>query len=608
MTREVTPIPGESFNGLLHRWAASNFVDRMFDITQAAGVEYPNFQDAAFNERRDLAKIAEKTGIPLWELQSRTLPPGAAPRSRSFFGVSMPKADLELYVRRFAPVSLRLSAHHRALWLIRTLPFCPESWQYLRSTCHRESCGVVQRWSTTTGVERCDRCLADLRDSPSTYVPEPLRDALGDVARLLSPDAAQREETLAGLPAALRGVPTHTTYELLIRLIKVVDPSLPAQRTFTHHADPSQLSRAMAEAWPLLQTWPEGFLDFTAEKIRPRINRSDGNNGETMRFLKTGTGRFPCSDPEVSQLVKEISDSIDVSQSASRGRYLALNEAAGALGHKQSRLSDLRRKGILRTRFAIKQGVPFAAFCSDEIAGLRAGFEDRVSIETVRTELGISCHGVEQLLAMGLLDELPHPYFRARYMWVPVSRTSASAFAAKFDSQARISGGKVSLHHAVRIIGGRMKPWGPILAMLLNRELDYELAEQSEALVRRIYISRSDVSRLRSVYFDTAQTSSFQFERFVTKRDTAETLNLGPVQATDLLRGHYTPRGSRFPAVPIDVVQSLALKYMSAAELAWRLGVSNTRAYLLAKKVGVTQIYPGGFCRSSAVELLDLAY
>lgn len=607
MTRAITPIPGESFNGLLHRWAAGNFIDSMFEVTRAAGVEYRSFPDTALNERRDLSTIAEITGIPLPELQSRTLPTGDDELTRKLFGVCVRKSDLEIQDRRFAPASLRLSAHHRALWMVRTISFCPDTWQYLRSTCHRDRCGVVQHWNCTFGIERCDRCLADLRDGPSEFVPEDEQEALGEVVRLLGPDPTQRRTALATLPAALGEITPDAAYELLIRLMKVIDPSLPIARTIMHLGGPRELSSAMALAWRVLQSWPDGFLNLAAERIRPRTTRDDGNAGETMRFLSLSRNRSQISNPVARRVVKEMSDSIDISEPANAAKFLTLNNAARAVGLKQSRLSDLRRNGILRTRFAIRRDRPLAAFCADEIASLNAGFEDRMSIETARYELGITCHGVEQLLALGLLDEVAHPYFRARYIWVPVSRQSVRAFRARFQAQNRsVSGPKVPLDMAVKVIGGRLKPWGTILKMLLNGDLDYEFANGSKTLARAIHIKRSDVPHLRSVHFEGSDDRPFKFEQFMSKRDAADTLNLGPKQATRLLSGYITPRGSRSVVVPIDAVEKLASKYISAAELSWLLGVSKQEAFFLSKRTGVPHFRPGGFLRSEAQERLNL--
>lgn len=605
----ITPISGESFNGLLHRWAAGNFIDNMMEITRGAGVEYPHVQDAALNGQRDLTKIARETGIPLDDLEFRALPTSDDSMTRKFFGVAIRKSDLNARDRRFAPHSLRNSSHHRAIWMVRPISFCAETWQYLRSTCHRQGCGVIQRWYSTFGVARCDRCLADLRESPSDYVPEEEREALGQAVNLLSPDAAVRSAALSTLPTCLRMIGPETAYELLIRLMKVVDPSLPPSRSFIHRASNRELSSAMAKAWGVLQSWPEGFVELASDRIRPRVTRDDGNGGETMRFLSLAKSSSLLLDPTAKQLVRNIRDSIDISEGANATKLLTLNSAARAVGLKQARLSDLRRRGIVRTRFAVRGDRPLANFCADEIASVKAGFDDKVSIETARAKLGITCHGIEQLLALGLVGELAHPYFRARYAWVPISRSSVLAFCREIEARgARVSGPKVPLKDAMKVIGGRRKPWGPIFKMLLEGELKYEVATGFSTLAPAIHIPVAEVVRLPSVHFDRTRGRPLVFSDLMSKRDAGETLNLGPVQATELLADLVTPTGSRTPAVPVDMVEQLARKYISTAELAWRLQVQNRRAYLMAKHAGVTHSYPGGFCRSEAEERLNLTY
>jgi len=605
--KSVVPIVGESLNSLLHRWAAANFIDSMIDVTGHGGVEYPNAQDAALNERRDLASIAERVGLSISELERRRLPLTSDGLSREINGTIIRKTDLEVFERRFAPASLSISPHHRTTWMVRTISFCPESWQYLQNRCHRSSCGALQGWVRTFGIDRCDRCLADLSQGAGGFVPEPERAALTNVVNLFSPCPEVRKAALAGLSPALDTMTTAAAYELLIRIMKVIDPQITLSRTTTHLGQPEALSSSMAKAWEILSHWPHAFLDLAADRLAPRHGRDDGNEGETMRFLNLWRSRSTPADPIVCTVAEKLCRSVDIADPANEGRFIGLSPAAAQLGLKQSRLSTLRRDGVLKTKFAIRRDRPLASFCPIEIASLNDGCKDRISLETARSQLGISAHGVEQLLALRLIDEVTHPYFKERYHWRPVSRQSVEGLCRRLEEFSQILGVEtVRLPIAMTSIGGRLKPWGVIFERFLDGGLDYELEAGPGPLVRRIKIAASAVPVLAEVHFDPTLVTS-DFAVTMSKRDAAETLNLGPVQATALLSSQYTPRGSRSPVVPHDDVQRLAQRYISTAELSWRLGKSKQAAYFAAKAAGVKQIYPGGFCRSDAIALLNLS-
>lgn len=605
MNRSIDPIPGESFNGLLHRWAAANFIDRMMDVTSAAGVEYSNIQDAALNAKRDLAQIAAITGIALRDLQSRALPIGDDCLTRHFCGVPVRKSDIEIWNRCFAPGSLRLSPHHRALWMIRTLPFCIESWQYLQSTCHRPQCGADQRWTTTLGIERCDRCLADLRAAPVEYVSEYDREALLEVAQLFDP--VNNSRIVDSLAPSLAGITPGAAYELVIRLMKVVNPDLPVARTAIQTAHPRELSDAMAKAWRVLKAWPDGFMDIASARIAGRFDRGDGNSGETMRFLSLWRNRSQLSDPVARGVVKQLSDSIDVSRAENASMLLPLATAAGMVGVKQCQLSELRRRGVVETKFAIRRDRPMAAFDASEFEALQRAQIDRASLGTAQSLLGIAAHGVEEMIALGQLEFLSHPYFEARYASKSVSRSSLSILVGLLQSRSQfMSGVKAPLNIAMKIIGGRLKPWGAVFELLLRGDLPFELSHGRKGLVERIHIRRCDAGLLRSL--GISAPASLAAPEFLSKQDVAETLNLGPVQATELLSEYVTLRGTRTVIVPTAVVKEYAQTYISAAELSWVLSVAQQTARSMARCAMVTHVRPAGYLRAEAVERLHLKY
>lgn len=122
---------------------------------------------------------------------------------------------LEIKNRRVSPASLRASAHHRARWQIRLLPFCSESWEYLIDTCPSDACGKPLRWGDCLEVDRCEHCEFDLKAATVPCVQLSYRGVLGFVADLLHPSAEMRARAVSRLPEPLNSVPPGEVFDLL---------------------------------------------------------------------------------------------------------------------------------------------------------------------------------------------------------------------------------------------------------------------------------------------------------------------------------------------------------------------------------------------------------
>ena len=92
---DVTPIPGESFLGLVARFAADSGFDRMINVTGEVGCIYGNTQVTVVDRDADLATLASMMGCEEAELASRQHLL-AGPMHRDFFGVPVHRFHFEL--------------------------------------------------------------------------------------------------------------------------------------------------------------------------------------------------------------------------------------------------------------------------------------------------------------------------------------------------------------------------------------------------------------------------------------------------------------------------------------------------------------------------------
>lgn len=100
--------------------------------------------------------------------------------------------------RACCPLCLQDSTHHRAVWLIHSMPVCAVHGAWLRDHCHQ--CRKPYEWRGHN-TYRCanQRCLADIRNAPVEYLePEKMRGIAG-LHRILHADDPTAE-TPFGMP------------------------------------------------------------------------------------------------------------------------------------------------------------------------------------------------------------------------------------------------------------------------------------------------------------------------------------------------------------------------------------------------------------------------
>lgn len=190
------PLDGESLMSLVARTCDASGFRRISNVLGSIGItSMPPF--LPFTQVGRIEGLAALLRVRPDQVRARMHPGGRD--VIDWWGEPLRRVFLEAKARRYSPTSLRISAHHRATWMIRPLPFCPESYELLRSDC--PACGRQLGWSHTRGVDRCEHCDASLADAGAEMVDYAAQvDALR-VANLISVDAGSRERGVASLPA-----------------------------------------------------------------------------------------------------------------------------------------------------------------------------------------------------------------------------------------------------------------------------------------------------------------------------------------------------------------------------------------------------------------------
>jgi hypothetical protein len=601
---DFTFIPGESFNGAVARWADEvGGVERMIDLTRAAGVRYGHRQNAATADERGIRELAAEMKVDPDELLRRATPyaPGDWTNNLhllSFAGVTLPTLLIEKRVRRFAPSGLALSAHHRALWDVRLLPACTVTGEVLLDGCGGPGCGPTT-WQATLGIGRCEHCMTDLTGAATTSIPEETRAVLAEFAGLLDHDASVRAASLATLPPLVAALGPSDLIDLLVRIVPVVDRTMPIKLAGIIDTPALQLCNAIAAAWRIVSRWPDAMNDLAASRVAGRSGRhNDGNGGRTMRLL-TRKRQVGASKALLSFLAEwRASLSVDKDAGAAlRDRSVGSATAILMTGLEGTELVELRQRGLLQVHFALDWERPEARFDKTEIQKVAAALADRCSTAEARNTLGMSTNGIEQLTAMRLLGTVDHPVVDARYGDRQVSRSALAALVGAAGATAGPSPSKtaMTLRSAMKSVGGRLKPWGPVFAMLLSGELPFQLLPGDFALTDRVLVDSSTVELLQSVHLP--DRVAVALSPFISKEEAGEILNLNPRNTTALLASFRSGVGANFRTVPLEAVVRLARRHVASVEVAARLRVGPLRAHADAIAAGVPLLGPGGFCR-----------
>ena len=624
-------IPGESFNGAVARWADEADFERMIDVTSHAGVVYGHRQYVPYATPEQIAALAHVMSCEADELLVRATPrteqdPSSRYDRHLFHGVAIPSYLIEKHSRRYAPRGLVKSladkhighAYDRAVWHIRAFPFCTESWQTLRDTC--PECGKRPAWRQTLGIDRCEHCMADLKTAHAGVVPKVLRPSLTAAAGLVDHDPGRRSASLALLPERISKAGPSVALDLLVNLLPVVDPTLATDPVLLFAAPTLQICGAVAAAWRVMVGWPDAMGALTSARIATRTDRhNDGNAGRTIRFLspKRNTG----VSSELQALIAEWRVDVDLdgpNGDAILKRTRSITDVAQSSSIGSQELSDLRHRNAFPTVFVLDHGRPEPRFPVEVFQTIVNLGRVRMSMAAARLAIGVSCQGIEQLVAMRLLDQEDHPFVLARYGTMQIVASSIDRLerqlAAGAHGDPEIC--TLPLYSAMKAVGGRLKPWGPVFAALVDgsippgTKLNYALASHSGPLSRRILIDPSDLRRVCQMAFEARDRSFRQisYSETMSKIDATEVLNLGFSKSVPLLGAIRTAPGTHEKLVPVAYVLDLARTHISAGELAARRGVSRQYALRDARRAGVPNLGPGGFCRREGEKhLLALA-
>ena len=601
------PVAGESLYGYLAQMVADNGLDRVALLSGESDRDHGHRPHLMTTAQDELTGIATTLGIDLAELELRShLVLQGDPGRRAFFGTTIARADLRQRVRFFSPAALATEPHHRALWLLR-IPFDTETGEILISDCGL--CGRTQRWRHTAGVAYCDGC-GDSLIRPVTRICDVLLPEVALAVGLTDPDPDKRAASLALLPCEIAALGPASAYELLLRLIPVMEPSCgwtSADRVWRN--DPRLIAAGMQKAWIVLVGWPRSMTDrISLDLAISEIRHTDGNGGATMRFLQLQhLSYLPEQLRNVVQRLHHVIDTCGPNRAELQSATMTCREVAKELSYGTAQVVALRRRGIFRTIGLARGPLMVPMFDRKEVLDVARDVRRRLDLNRAKSALGVPYYAIEQLCSLGLLPLLSHPYFEVRYSDPQIAKESLDKLVGRLlGGRTTFSDDARSIYHVMHAVGGRLKPWGGIIEAMLIGKLAYSIDDGDGPLFKRLRLGQGDPQFLHKVLTTVPRGGdgigwTFAAATTITKSDAAEVLNLAVRQATALLACYPT---TAEPIVPIADVVAVAQKLVTNTEIAARLDVAPQSVRSAARKLGIEQVSEAGYDRSREAEIV----
>lgn len=599
--RGVIPCPGESLRSIVARTCTANYLPNSWSLLKSLGL--PN---------RNRVRVAEISEIDPEQLAFALCLPDSAVRnrryeqigiSRDFFGLIVPRDEIVSQTRRFAPAFFRnerpQNRHrtHQALWELASLPFCLESWDMLQDRCCCTMKGTVQRWTVTRSeVDACDACGRPLKNIQSLQVPEEMRPALSILYPIVHPVAGARDAYLHLLPQQLRRVDRGRLYRMILLLADAINPA--AQTRDWRHS--KERLQALHLACQSLAKWPGELLsvpiapscsDTTRVRVRNEwYHLALAHGSHTEHVFNRPPADGPCSvfttsDAQPRQLV---------------GRRNAMRFVR--MSYKF--LSEIWHAGLVSKHLLGHGNSEVIAFDPDELIAFNLRWQSRIKLESVGYAFGISQFGVEQLVAMELLQADAPAVPGADLAFTPDNKDD---FLKRLWNMRLLSvPDPVPLESVLFGIGGRPKPWGPIFRCLLGGQIEFcvnpTVTDENDLLPlpANILIPSSSAPQIQRLHFDGDKHPSMSFSQTVIQRDVFEWLN-GTCKIKGLLK-HLKTTGKMPLRYQFKDVDRLARKVATIPEVAYHLKRDVADVYWILKQAKIPQPFPKGWCRHTLME------
>ncbi|MGI4763696.1 MAG: hypothetical protein ACRYGP_01270 [Janthinobacterium lividum] len=594
------PIPGESLLGFIARNADIHGVDKVGSALMPAGLENPKTEAFATAYEEQVDVVAALFMTTPEEVRSRMYLPwvGGDGVEVDFHGTRVRPKYLRWAHRRFSPTSLRVSGHHRALWDLNVLSFCPESKEVLVAEC--PECKKSLGWRYTLGVTKCEWCEADLTKVSGVPVRCDDMDALDFVCDLVNPDPVRRTAALRRVPSRLSALDAGGLFEFVINLVcmMVTKPEAATMVRIQFKQDTGVVTpESLAKAGRVILGWPETMHALTAE-VRSKAHLRPGSWG-TSRELRpvlwlTKVESIPLVAREaVSEIIDaSISGAGNVAQRVFNlsDEYLTKYEVYNQFGFKSGTLDQLCDLDLLRHVRRHTAGKPTILIRREDVADLRAEMGDATHRPHVADMLGVDFLAVERLAEAGLLSKTGPATAAMTHGGDPYRTSSLAELRGKLLALAQgpvRSDTWMTLSDVAASSVAPVVPWTGLIEAVLSRRVNVMLVSNDPdlPLMRRLGVGSEGLDLVAGLPYEKLPESD---GRLITTFEAGAILEVMAASVSAVTKGKSLTRiGSGYHALMVDEVLSFRSRSISAREVARRTGNQAGRVSARLGSLGV---------------------
>jgi hypothetical protein len=571
----LDPIPGESLIGLVARTSGANWLPRLRPILAATTSYWHVHYNLAARDDVDFAKLAFVCRLPPQAVEERRYRPDeimAEMPGVGFHGATIPVYDLELRACRVTPSWLR-AGYHSALGHHALATHCPQSGELLIDSCPR--CGTGLNW-TRSAFDTCHRCDLDISRHQGETVPQRLAEATRPMVDVVHPDPARHVPAAQALPPLLRDLDRGLVFEIGWRMGCVLTGNgLYDRDTAKRLSVPTRLEILGAGA-KAIAAWP-GSLTDALQGLAPGSNGPALEIASAARRLPTFKNAWPDLKAAFHTAAPGLKGGPLRAVKASLTNGVNSGELERTLGVSQKVVARLRGTE-LTAAIAVGDVNSHQIFEGAGLERLRWLLGDRIAVGTIAERMAISRHGLEQLACLGEIEVFDRGAVNVAYAQRQARRSDFDRLLARL-AEASIAIDKADgmpIHRSMRAIGGREKPWGPVIVAMLRGDIAFSLDEGDGKFLERVRILSGHLHKVVALQFDTTDHPDFAFDATINGRDTEELLNIFP-KSTRVARDE-----GALPA-PVDgahiraVILNLASKNISESEVLARWNGANRR-------------------------------
>ena len=583
---------GESLRGGMARACELAGAPNSWTVLREVGLKHRNRVLVSEDPDIDIGALAEALGVTREEVAARQYPEKEN-GAREYFGMIVPAGSIESRARRYSPTFLRDRGYHLAAWELKFLPFCPVTWDMLLQHCDacRSQPPQAQGWvRTLTPVDRCDECGRRLADRSTSNVSEGLRPALEIISCLVRCTEKKRASVFDLLPSDLGRADPQALLDVILGLAKHMKPS-PTEED----SDPQVIR--LHRACKAVQSWPTGLddIEFSASPTGPIL--------PPLMQTYAALGAESAIDAAEAEYASiramnhsTCGDELD--------RIVGLREASAISGLEDDTLRAAWEACLITRRYRAHGNRLLPAFEVRELLAFAEAWRTRVSASSVASRFGLPTYAIEQCVIRGHLIPTALSLPGSGYFF---SKQAADRFCDETSlKQPAPHVATVALYDLMRLVSGRLKPWGEVLSAVALGRISAKLEPGDDnQLAKRLQIDESSAKYLIGKEAAKGVPSLCGLSSTICQSDAYEVLNCSAT-SSGMLDG-IASTGINPKLFPLELVAKRAGEVVATSEIAKHLDLDPTRTSRLLSAARVREIVPGGWDRVHAFELINRA-